>query len=118
MSTLFSAVTFVRTIHIAMRAKEVWGKVIKHGVIFAISDPKRLSDDFLRVVEYVREKGAVSTAILQRGFCFGYGHAASVIEMMESKGLVSPMDEKGLRKVYRERFPAKTCSFGDGIRRN
>ena len=75
------------------------------GAATAISDSKHFPDDYLKAVEYVREKGAVSIAMLQRGLGFGYNHAAAIVEKMEANGLVDPMEGTGPRKVNSDKFP-------------
>lgn len=47
----------------------------------------------------VVEHGRASISLVQRYLRIGYNHAAKLIEAMEAKGLVTPMDSDGVRRV-------------------
>ena len=78
----------------------------EHGAATAFSEPKRFPDDYLKAVEYIREKGAVSISMLQRGLGFGYNHAAAIVEKMEAEGLVAPQDGMNPRTIHWDKFPS------------
>ncbi len=50
-------------------------------------------------VEVVRKNKRASISLVQRHLRIGYNRAARLVEMMESRGLVSAMDETGGRKL-------------------
>ena len=63
------------------------------------------SDDdeyYSDAVEFVRASGKVSISSVQRQFQVGYNRAARIVERMESEGVVSPPDNRGLRRVTDE----------------
>jgi S-DNA-T family DNA segregation ATPase FtsK/SpoIIIE len=59
------------------------------------------SDDelFEQAVRTVVTTGHASTSMLQRKFNIGYGRAARLIDMMESKGIVGPMNNAKPRDI-------------------
>lgn len=50
-------------------------------------------------VERVRKTNRASISAVQRGLCIGYNRAARLIELMEARGVVTPMDATGKRDV-------------------
>lgn len=54
-----------------------------------------------QVIEFVRQRGAVSIASIQRQYRIGYERAASIVEELEAVGVVSCPDEEGGRIVLR-----------------
>ena len=59
------------------------------------------SDDelFEQAVRLVVTTGHASTSMLQRKFNVGYGRAARLIDMMEEKGIVGPMNNAKPREI-------------------
>lgn len=49
--------------------------------------------------EIVKTGGRASVSRIQRELRIGYNHAARLIEAMESDGIVSSMNESGMREV-------------------
>ncbi|WP_423750331.1 DNA translocase FtsK [Aeromonas veronii] len=49
--------------------------------------------------EIVRAEGRASISLVQRKLRIGYNRAARLLESLEAKGVVTPMDGKGERKV-------------------
>ena len=52
------------------------------------------------VVEFVKERKAASTSLLQRRFGIGYNRAARLIDTLEDKGLIGPANGSKPREVY------------------
>lgn len=50
-------------------------------------------------IECVVQAGKASTSMLQRRFRIGYNHAASIMDMMEERGVIGPQDGSRPRKV-------------------
>lgn len=51
------------------------------------------------VIRYIVDSQQVSTSILQRAFRIGYNRAALIVDQLEHKGVISPRDNLGYRKV-------------------
>ncbi len=51
------------------------------------------------VARYVAESGKASISAVQRQFRLGYNRSARLIEALEARGIVSPMDAQGRRRV-------------------
>jgi hypothetical protein len=56
-------------------------------------------DLYAKAVEVVRTNKKASISLVQRHLQIGYNRAASLLETMEKRGVVSPMDSKGARKI-------------------
>jgi recombination associated protein RdgC len=54
---------------------------------------------YQQAVEIVKSNGRASISLVQRLLRIGYNRAAALIEAMEERGIVSPMDAPGHRKV-------------------
>ena len=52
------------------------------------------------VIEFVRQRQAASTSLLQRRFGIGYNRAARLIDTLEDKGLIGPANGSKPREVY------------------
>lgn len=52
------------------------------------------------VVEFIKERKAASTSLLQRRFGIGYNRAARLIDTLEDKGLIGPANGSKPREVY------------------
>lgn len=50
------------------------------------------ADILLRAIEIALDKGRISTAMLQRKLRLSYGHAVRLIEEMEQRGIIGPME--------------------------
>ena len=57
--------------------------------------------DFLysAAVDIIKEKGKVSTSLIQRHLKIGYNRAALIIEEMEKNGIISPASDMGKRNI-------------------
>lgn len=67
--------------------------------IQASPGPAQADDLYLAAVEAVRRDQRVSTAFLQRRLQIGYNRALGLVELLEQRGIVSPPDPHGRRKV-------------------
>lgn len=82
--------------------------------------PEETSDDadqddlFEPAVRLVVANGHASTSLIQRKFRIGYGRAARLIDAMESRGVVSPLDGSKPREVIMSRGEAEAM-FGGGL---
>ncbi|NOS67304.1 MAG: DNA translocase FtsK [Candidatus Peribacteraceae bacterium] len=63
-------------------------------------------DLFFEGVRVVQETGKASASLLQRHLKVGYARAARLLDIMEEKGLIGPVDGAKPRKVYTERIAA------------
>lgn len=52
------------------------------------------------VVEFIKEKQAASTSLLQRRFGIGYNRAARLIDTLEDRGIIGPSNGSKQREVY------------------
>jgi len=59
-------------------------------------------DLFFDAVRVVKETGKASASLLQRQLKVGYARAARLLDIMEEKGLVGPVEGAKPRKVHRE----------------
>lgn len=64
-------------------------------------EPKQISDEVLfeKIVEYIKSVANVSTSLLQRKFKLGYNRAATMMDLLEEKKIVSPDDGTGKRAI-------------------
>jgi S-DNA-T family DNA segregation ATPase FtsK/SpoIIIE len=58
----------------------------------AVGEVDDLYDD---VLEFAREKGKISTSLIQRRFQIGYTRAARIMEQLESRGIVGEQSAAG-----------------------
>lgn len=65
-----------------------------------------LSDDPLaeRAQQVITQTGQATASVLQRELGIGYNRAQRILEDFEGAGLVSPMDNKGVRQVLQPRI--------------
>ncbi|MSR86875.1 DNA translocase FtsK [Candidatus Peribacteria bacterium] len=61
---------------------------------------------FFEAVRISQEMGKASASLLQRQLKVGYARAARLLDIMEEKGLIGPVDGAKPRKVYTERISA------------
>jgi len=61
-------------------------------------------DLFFDAVRVVQETGKASASLLQRQLKVGYARAARLLDIMEEKGIIGPVDGAKARKVYIERM--------------
>lgn len=61
-------------------------------------------DLFFEAVRVVQETGRASASLLQRQLKVGYARAARLLDIMEEKGVVGPVDGAKARKVYIEKM--------------
>ncbi|MBR4421659.1 MAG: DNA translocase FtsK, partial [Erysipelotrichaceae bacterium] len=52
------------------------------------------------VVEFVRMQQKASTSLLQRRFGIGYNRAARLIDTLEDRGIIGPVNGAKPREVY------------------
>ena len=52
-----------------------------------------------QIYRYLETQEKTSTSMLQRKFRIGYNRAARIMDQLEEKGLVSPMDGSNKRRV-------------------
>ena len=76
------------------------------------------SDDelFESAVKLVVSGGGASTSMLQRRFKIGYTRAARLIDMMEQKGIVGPLDGAKPRDIRKSRDEVDAMFAGVGLR--
>lgn len=67
-------------------------KCPKHGKDSANIEFEVNADILLRAIEIALDKGRISTAMLQRKLRLSYGHAVRLIEEMEQRGIIGPME--------------------------
>jgi len=61
-------------------------------------------DLFFEAVKVVQETGKASASLLQRRLSVGYARAAKLLDIMEQKGLIGPVEGAKARKVYIEKM--------------
>lgn len=76
------------------------------GHIDLDADDNGGDDLFFEAVRVVQEYGKASASLLQRQLRVGYARAARLLDIMEEKGLIGPVDGAKPRKVYTERIAA------------
>ena len=74
---------------------------VETGSVDANSDIKEEYDDPLydEIVEFVITTGKASASLLQRRFKLGYNRAARVIDLLEERGIIGPMNGSKPREV-------------------
>ncbi len=65
-------------------------------------------DLFWDAVKVVQETGKASASLLQRRMSVGYARAAKLLDIMERKGLIGPVEGAKARKVYAERLTVRS----------
>jgi S-DNA-T family DNA segregation ATPase FtsK/SpoIIIE len=73
------------------------------GSIDLEADDNGGDDLFFEAVRVVQETGKASASLLQRQLKVGYARAARLLDIMEEKGLIGPVDGAKARKVYMNR---------------
>lgn len=63
-------------------------------------------DLFFEAVKVVQETGKASASLLQRRLSVGYARAAKLLDIMEQKGLIGPVEGAKARKVFMEKTGA------------
>ena len=98
------------------RAARIFDELIENGIIekpqepkislckivsIERKEPKQISDEVLfeKIVEYIKSVANVSTSLLQRKFKLGYSRAATMMDLLEEKKIVSPDDGTGKRAI-------------------
>jgi S-DNA-T family DNA segregation ATPase FtsK/SpoIIIE len=71
-------------------------------------------DLFEPAVRLVIANGQASTSLIQRKFRIGYGRAARLLDAMEARGVVGPLDGSKPREVLMRRGEAE-FAFGGGL---
>ncbi len=71
-----------------------------HGMIDLDQDDNGGDDLFFEAVRVVQETGKASASLLQRHLKVGYARAARLLDIMEEKGVVGPVDGAKARKVF------------------
>lgn len=74
-----------------------------HGHIDLDADDNGGDDLFFDAVRVVQETGKASASLLQRQLKVGYARAARLLDIMEEKNLIGPVDGAKARKVYLDR---------------
>ncbi len=72
----------------------------RHGMIDLDQDDNGGDDLFFEAVRVVQETNKASASLLQRHLKVGYARAARLLDIMEEKGVVGPVDGAKPRKVY------------------
>lgn len=73
------------------------------GHIDLEADDNGGDDLFFDAVRVVQETGKASASLLQRQLKVGYARAARLLDIMEEKNLIGPVDGAKARKVYMQR---------------
>jgi S-DNA-T family DNA segregation ATPase FtsK/SpoIIIE len=76
------------------------------GMIDLDADDNGGDDLFFDAVRIVQETGRASASLLQRQLKVGYARAARLLDIMEEKGVVGPVDGAKARKVYIDKMAA------------
>jgi S-DNA-T family DNA segregation ATPase FtsK/SpoIIIE len=74
-----------------MQAKERWD-------LYAVADREDPAM-YAAAVEYARDGGVVSVNNLRSHLLIGYNRAARIVETMEHKGIIGPLQADGTRAV-------------------
>jgi S-DNA-T family DNA segregation ATPase FtsK/SpoIIIE len=74
------------------------------GHIDLDADDNGGDDMFFEAVRVVQESNKASASLLQRQLKVGYARAARLLDIMEEKGLIGPVDGAKPRKVYIDRL--------------
>lgn len=74
------------------------------GMINLDADDNGGDDLFFEAVRIVQASGKASASLLQRQLKVGYARAARLLDIMEEKGLIGPVDGAKARKVYIDRM--------------
>ena len=74
------------------------------GMIDLEADDNGGDDLFFDAVRVVQESGKASASLLQRRLSVGYARAAKLLDIMEKKNLIGPVEGAKARKVYIEKM--------------
>lgn len=80
------------------------------GMIDLEADDNGGDDLFFDAVRVVQETGKASASLLQRQLKVGYARAARLLDIMEEKGVVGPVDGAKPRKVYIEKMASNEAA--------
>lgn len=63
-------------------------------------------DNLIDAMKIVAKTGKASASLLQRSMRVGYARAASILDQLESKGLIGPANGAKPRDIYKDKFPS------------
>ncbi len=66
-----------------------------------LSDNENQDELYENALELIKSEGKASTSFLQRKLQIGYNRAARIIDMMETRGVVSKANHVGKREVLK-----------------
>ena len=72
------------------------------------------ADDFKKAVECIINTGRASTSHFQRQMGWGYNHAAKILDLLTSRGIVSPQQGMGPRQIVMSQEELLAIFNGDG----
>ena len=80
----------------------------QNGMIDLNADDNGGDDLFFEAVRVVQETGKASATLLQRQLKVGYARASRLLDIMEEKGVVGPVDGAKPRKVFIDRLASSS----------
>jgi len=83
------------------------GGGIPVGMIDLDADDNGGDDLFFEAVRVVQETGKASASLLQRQLKVGYARAARLLDIMEEKGIIGPVNGAKPREVYIDKIAAE-----------
>ena len=83
------------------------------GTINLDADDNGGDDLFFEAVRVVQATGKASASLLQRQLKVGYARAARLLDIMEEKGLIGPVDGAKARKVFIDRMAGAPAEPAD-----
>src|SRR5437667_12009978 len=98
---------------VPLKQRPLWEEVLAQQKATASAGGR---DELLdKAIEVVQQHGRASVSLLQRKLRIGYQRAARLIDLMETEGIVGPMEEPGRERkiLIRGSTPASSREWED-----
>jgi len=70
------------------------------GMVGTEGDGAASDDVYENAVVVIKETGKASASLLQRRLSIGYARAARILDILEERGMIGPVDGAKAREIY------------------